>query len=139
VEFALSKGGEALGLFAADGTAIDAITFGPQTTDVTEGRFPDGAANVYVMPTPTPRAANIGPDLGPGPEVFGPSVSGNEFVFFWQTIAGQNVQVESCDDLAAPVWEPASGIIIGTGGIQSFTNLLAPTPHRYFRLSVVGP
>jgi hypothetical protein len=63
--FALGKGGEALGLFAADGTQIDAITFGPQTTDVTEGRFPNGAAAIYTMPTPTPRAANVLPNTPP--------------------------------------------------------------------------
>ncbi|HNT14846.1 MAG TPA: lamin tail domain-containing protein [Verrucomicrobiota bacterium] len=63
--FALSKGGEAIGLFASDGTQIDAVTFGPQTSDVSQGRFPDGAANIYSMPTPTPRAANILPNAPP--------------------------------------------------------------------------
>jgi hypothetical protein len=65
VDFALSRSGEALGLFAADGTAIDVITFGSQTTDVTEGRFPDGAANIFAMPITTPRAANIVPNTAP--------------------------------------------------------------------------
>jgi hypothetical protein len=63
--FALAKGGDALGLFAADGTAIDAVSFGPQTSDVSQGRFPNGAANVYAMPTPTPRAANVVPNTPP--------------------------------------------------------------------------
>jgi hypothetical protein len=63
--FALAKGGEALGLFAADGTTIDAITFGAQTSNVSEGRFPNGAANIYPMPTPTPRAANVVPNTPP--------------------------------------------------------------------------
>jgi len=45
--FALSKGGEAIGLFAPDRTVIDAVTFGPQITDVSQGRFPDGAASTY--------------------------------------------------------------------------------------------
>jgi hypothetical protein len=63
--FALGKGGDAIGLFAADGTQIDAITFGAQTSDVTEGRFPNGAAAVYSMTTPTPRAPNILPNTAP--------------------------------------------------------------------------
>ena len=63
--FALAKGGEAIGLFAADGTTIDSITFGAQTTDVTEGRFPNGAANIYTFATPTPRAANVLPNTAP--------------------------------------------------------------------------
>lgn len=63
--FALSKGGEALGLFAADGTTIDAVTFGAQTSDVSQGRYLDGAANIYTMTTPTPRAANTLPNTPP--------------------------------------------------------------------------
>jgi hypothetical protein len=63
--FALAKGGEALGLFAADGTMIDSVTFEAQTSNVTEGRFPNGAVNIYSMPTPTPRAANVVPNTAP--------------------------------------------------------------------------
>jgi hypothetical protein len=63
--FALGKGGEAIGLFAADGTQIDAITFGAQTSDITEGRYQDGASAIYSMPTPTPRAANVLPNIPP--------------------------------------------------------------------------
>ncbi|MFO1512922.1 MAG: putative Ig domain-containing protein, partial [Verrucomicrobiota bacterium] len=63
--FALSKGGEALGLFASDGTTIDAVTFGAQISDVSEGRYLDGSANIYEMTTPTPRAANFLPNTAP--------------------------------------------------------------------------
>lgn len=57
-DFSLSKGGESIGIFAADGTAIDVVTFGVQATDVSEGRVPDGAAGIYTQGTPTPRASN---------------------------------------------------------------------------------
>lgn len=56
--FSLAKGGEAISVFAPDGTLIDAVTFGPQTTDVSEGRFEDGAQLIVAMTNPTPRAAN---------------------------------------------------------------------------------
>jgi hypothetical protein len=65
--FALGKGGEALGLFATDGTTIDAVTFGAQTSDVSEGRYLDGWANIYSMTLPTPRAANFLPNTSPSP------------------------------------------------------------------------
>jgi hypothetical protein len=58
VNFKLSKGGEAIGIFAADGTVVDFVSFGAQATDVSEGRFPDGAAAVFALTIPTPRAAN---------------------------------------------------------------------------------
>lgn len=65
VNFALAKGGEALGLFAADGSPIDSVTFGAQTTDVSQGRYQDGAASIYSMSVPTPRAANYMPNTAP--------------------------------------------------------------------------
>ena len=63
--FALSKGGEAIGIFAADGTQIDAVTFGAQTNDVSEGRFLDGSANIAAMTLPTPREPNELPNTAP--------------------------------------------------------------------------
>ncbi len=57
VNFALSKAGEAIGLFTPEGTPVDVVVFGPQITDVSQGRFPDGGANIYFMP-PTPLAPN---------------------------------------------------------------------------------
>jgi hypothetical protein len=57
--FALSKNGEAIGLYGAGGVLIDAVTFGAQTTDVSEGRFPDGSATIRAFVTSTPRAENL--------------------------------------------------------------------------------
>lgn len=65
VDFALSLNGEAIGLFAADGTQIDAVTFAGQASNVSEGRFPDGASAIFAMPTPTPRTANVLPNTLP--------------------------------------------------------------------------
>ena len=58
VNFKLSKDGEAIGLFAADGTVIDFVSFGPQTADVSQGRFPDGSACIVALTKPTPGADN---------------------------------------------------------------------------------
>jgi hypothetical protein len=66
VNFKLSKAGDALGLFAADGTTVDALTFGAQTSDVTQGRFPDGSQNIFSMPMTTPQTNNIIPNTAPG-------------------------------------------------------------------------
>jgi hypothetical protein len=62
--FKLSQSGEAIGLFAPDGTVVDSVVFGPQTNDVSQGRYPDGAAGPFVymeMPTPgTPNFTGVG-------------------------------------------------------------------------------
>jgi len=57
--FKLSKDGEAIGLFAADGTVIDYVSFGPQETDVSQGRFPDGSTYTLTLTQPTPGGANF--------------------------------------------------------------------------------
>ena len=59
VNFSLAAGGEAIGLFpAGTAPAIDAVTFGAQSVDVSEGRFPDGAAYRTFFTKPSPGAAN---------------------------------------------------------------------------------
>ena len=69
VNFKLAKDGEALGLFALDGARIDSVTFGTQTNDVSQGRYPDGAGPLCFMSEPTPRAPNRVPGLANTPPV----------------------------------------------------------------------
>ncbi len=60
--FSLAKGGESIGLFDVDAQGnrpIDFLTFGPQSTDVTYGRYPDGVGDWMALPGGTPGAANV--------------------------------------------------------------------------------
>jgi len=59
VNIKLGSGGEQIGLTASNGTSvIDSLTYGPQTTDVSKGRFPDGSNNWQFFTLPTPGASN---------------------------------------------------------------------------------
>ncbi len=59
VGFKLSKSGEAIGLFDADGmTLIDGLNFGPQQRDVSYGRTADGGAAWQFFNAPTPGKSN---------------------------------------------------------------------------------
>ncbi|HXJ57724.1 MAG TPA: lamin tail domain-containing protein [Verrucomicrobiae bacterium] len=58
VSFKLNQDGEAIGMFASDGTQIDAVTFEPQFADISQGRVPNGTGPAYFMATPTPRGPN---------------------------------------------------------------------------------
>jgi hypothetical protein len=55
-DFALNQAGDAIGLFAPDGTAVDVVSFTNQAPDVSSGRWPDG--HLAPLPIPTPRAVN---------------------------------------------------------------------------------
>jgi hypothetical protein len=65
--FKLSADGESVGVFDADATVIDGYTFGPQTTDVSEGRLPDGGADWVFFSAPTPGASNRPTAVGDAP------------------------------------------------------------------------
>jgi hypothetical protein len=57
--FKLEAKGEEIGLFTPDGQLVDAIRFGAQQADISQGRYRDGAGGLlYGMP-PTPGASNI--------------------------------------------------------------------------------
>jgi len=64
--FKLSKSGEEVGLYDSDGTtAIDSYAFGSQTSDISEGRSPDGADNWVFFDPPSPGEANSAPSPTP--------------------------------------------------------------------------
>jgi len=62
--FKLDRTGEAIGLFARDGATIDFLEFGPQPTDLSAGRYPDGSDSKHFFAA-TPGAANAKPNSPP--------------------------------------------------------------------------
>ena len=58
VNFKLSADGEIIGLFNKQLNLIDQVFYGPQTTDVSQGRVPDGSSNYEFFTLPTPGVAN---------------------------------------------------------------------------------
>jgi hypothetical protein len=65
VSFKMSKSGEALGLYGSDGNPVDFVSYGVETDDISQGRYPDGLANIRFMPTSTPRTNNLVPNTAP--------------------------------------------------------------------------
>jgi len=58
LDFKLSADGEMIGLFDGGLNLIDQVIYGPQTTDVSQGRAPNGANSFEFFELPTPRVAN---------------------------------------------------------------------------------
>ena len=57
-DFKLSASGESIVLTHPSGFLIDHISFGPQVTDQSEGRLPDGGSNIQPLPSPSPQQSN---------------------------------------------------------------------------------
>jgi len=124
VNFQLSKNGEAIGLYAADGTAIDYVTFGLQTNDVSQGRYPDGGASIYFMPgTISPRAANHIPQPMNTAPVLDPI--GNRIVYLGQTLSFTATASDSYLPAQLLTFSldptPPAGASITSGGAFSWT------------------
>jgi len=58
LNFKLSPDGEIIGLFDEKSNLIDQVLYGPQTTDVSQGRSPDGSSYYEFFELPTPGVKN---------------------------------------------------------------------------------
>jgi hypothetical protein len=99
--FKLNASGGAILLSAPDGTLVDAVAFGAQTTDHTLGRYPDGAAGSLALTLPTPGSANA------LTEFTAINASGGTVALTFSTTPGLRYTVERSADLAA--WMPLGG------------------------------
>jgi len=130
ISFKLSANGDEIGLFAADGTTIDTVSFGEQTNNVSQGRFPDGGANVVFMPAPTPRAANVGPQSNGSP-VLAPignrSVVGGNTLSFIVSATDTNQPQQSLTFTIDP-GAPVGAAINPFSGVFTWTPTPAQTP-----------
>jgi hypothetical protein len=137
VNFQLSRAAESIGLYAPNGTAVDTISFVNQLDDVSQGRFPDGTANIVLMPgTASPRAANYLDGNDPDAPQFTHSLrNGNNLELSWSTVTGRQYAIDYKDDLSAPEWTPL-GTNTALGTTLSHTNVMT-APQRFFRIRLV--
>jgi hypothetical protein len=107
VPFKLSKDGEAIGLFAPDGTPIDAVIFGSQTANISEGRYPDAGGLRLFLPTPSPAAPNILPPATQAPTITTFVSQGDgAFQLEFPAELGHTYRVEYKYNLTDPIWLP---------------------------------
>ncbi|TVR78950.1 MAG: T9SS C-terminal target domain-containing protein [Chitinophagaceae bacterium] len=104
--FRLSAGGEQVGIYAPDGlTPIDTLTFGPQATDISQGRLPDGGPTWVFFSEPTPGTTNTPTGISefssfknlnvfPNPFTNHISISGlqgSDYLVEWFNLTGQTL------------------------------------------------
>jgi hypothetical protein len=139
VNFKLAAGGEAIALFAPDGRLVDSVTFGQQSSDVSEGRYPDGLGPRYFMTQPTPGSSNVVSSTPAGSELSGISVdlAAGQASFSFSTMTGHSYQVEYTDNVteATPNWLPVpGGPYDGTGSPILITDNIGAATQRFYRV-----
>jgi len=138
--FRLSQGGEAIALFAPDGSIVDSVTFNQQTNNVSQGRWPDGNANLYFMPAPTPLAGNVIPN-NPPPEIriLSTSLAPNgDLLIAWSAEAGKTYRLQFKDDLNSAGWSNLTDVL-ATGPQASQTIPRGAVPQRFYRIRLETP
>jgi hypothetical protein len=135
--FRLAKSGEALGLFAPDGTPIDTVQFGAQREDVSEGRSPDGSDVITVLDTSSPSTNNPAAPLPAHPVFSSATVSDGKLVITWESVSGLQYQVGVKTSLQDSSWATTGDALEGTGQLITLTiPIETEQPQRFYRLSV---
>ncbi len=127
-----------LGFFAANGTMQNAVTFGAQLENVSQGLYPDGNTNaVYFFTNWSPRASNrLGPPPSPQIGAF-VAQAGGTFAFQASAIPGRTYRVEFKDQLNAPTWTTLVTNLPATGSQIVVSGSLGTTTQRFYRVMLV--
>jgi len=133
VNFKLSRDGERIALCHPDGSLVDAVEFGPQKDDVSQGRWPDGIADPLVSFTvPTPASVNVNDDLvQPLRTTSVPGERQRELVLTWIVVPGSKYRLQSATNLSEPNWQDVPN---SEGEGVSSLRLLATNQASFFRL-----
>jgi hypothetical protein len=127
VNFRLNRSGEEILLSAPDGRLIDAVAFGSQSPDISQGRWPDGALPPFhFFSRTTPGASNLlseTPDhpitiIEVGMEATGVRVT-------WSSIPGRQYRLLYKEDLDAAEWRLVEGSLTA---FDATTEKLDPRP-----------
>ena len=140
VNFRLSAGGDSIGLFTPDGTLVDSVSFGAQSANQSEGRWPDGASGggFFSQSAATPGTINdltpTGPIRLPSPQLLD---AGDGLLLEFDTEFGRYYVVQNSSDLSAASWQDFTQIIAGTGGVIG-VDLPAPDGARmFYRIAII--
>ena len=126
--FKLSAAGGNILLSAPDGTLVDAVAFGAQTTDRTEGRYADGTDGVHALTLPTPGTANA---LTEFTEITRAAAT---VTLTFTTTPGLRYQIEFSDDLAT--WMPLGSELVAAGDTLTLADSAATGARRFYRARV---
>ncbi|MGE3311553.1 MAG: lamin tail domain-containing protein [Limisphaerales bacterium] len=113
VNFRLATAGEEILLLRPDGTVMDRVVFRVQTTDVSQGRRPDGAPGTEFVffAEPTPGGTNLPLPSGSPVIVSVERLEGGSLRVRFQSDAGAQYRLRAKNDLNQATWTPSVSTI----------------------------
>jgi hypothetical protein len=138
VNFQLNQAGELIALYepAPSLRLVDQVTFGRQTNNVSQGRYPDGQPGPFVfLSQPTPKQPNRLDSPATIESVAISRDATGHVVLQWPSEPGRAYRIEYKDDLSAADWTTLPGDVVADAGIATKTdgpNLQAS--QRFYRV-----
>jgi hypothetical protein len=135
VNFRLSQGGEVIALHSPQGRLIDHVTFGSQTNNISQGRYPDGGDGPFLfMTSPTPRVSNV---IAPAEIRFtGVTVANNILTLRWSAEPGRTYRVQYKNSLGDGNWNDLAGDVMASGAQATRTEPIS-SGQRFYRILLV--
>lgn len=130
VPFKLSKNGETIQLLDPTGQLIDTVTFGAQSSNVTEGRFPDGSNGSSTLTLPSPGKPNV------CASVAAPTFDGNNTCVSFITTPGISYTLQRSSDLIH--WDNVAPAQIAAGQQMSVTDTIPRGEMQFYRVLCRG-
>lgn len=132
VPFKLDRTGENIALFAPNGSLVDSITFGLQTNNISQGRYPNGAATFEYFTAATPGAPNVKGD--PNLRITGLNVdAAGNVVLNWIARPGATYHIEYKGDLNQNAWTEL-GQVTPNSSTGQYTTTISADGRRYYRI-----
>jgi hypothetical protein len=133
VPFNLPKSGGSIGLFSPAGDLVDSVTFGPQEADVSQGRWPDGASDIFALTVPTPKGSNV---LVQQIVIQNVTLTANgQPTFSWNTDSGHTYRVEWKANLTDPTWQTLVELPASLDTLSFTDQNVSGSAQRFYRVT----
>lgn len=140
VNFQLNKVGDTIALFTPDGSLVDSVTFAAQTTDRSEGRWPDGQnTSFFALGVPSPGALNTSKNPSiPDMELTGIESDLDGTRITWKSEPGGRYHVQYKNSVEDAAWFNLSGDVFSEGATAEAIDTTAlENSHRFYRVQRV--
>ena len=130
VNFKLKSAGEEIGLYAPDGSLVDAVVYTSQGSDQSDGRWPDGSPATFQMTLPTPGKSNsvlVITNLSDATQ--------NGYTLYVAGRSGSTYRVEANATLHDTNWIVLD-VVTADAAVLTFTDTtLSPNTTRFYRIA----
>jgi hypothetical protein len=128
--FKLSSSGECIALFTSGGAVIDSVNFGAQQSGISQGRYPDGSANIiFFSGSETPGKSN---SAAPRQQIMR---SGNNVLIHFYGYGARSYTVQYRNTASSGAWVKLQSVFpAASGPVEVVDTIPAGNEARFYRL-----